>query len=163
MRIWTRGWAMLLLVALLLTAAAGCAPRPREINVYLSDDQAMFLVPVKRQVSDPSGAVQAVMAGPRADEPGLSGIFPEPVRLLGVSVDGNVAAVDFSAELRDFRSGSAGEIMLIYSVVNTLTEWPGIEAVRFLVAGEPIDTLGHLDLTEPVRRNPDLIQEPIRG
>jgi spore germination protein GerM len=69
--------------------------------------------------------------------------------------------VDFSRELLTSHwGGSMGEIMTVYSVVNTLASLPGIEQVKFLVEGEEIETLtGHLDISEPVEPDWDLAQK----
>ncbi|MBQ5389910.1 MAG: GerMN domain-containing protein, partial [Anaerovibrio sp.] len=59
-----------------------------------------------------------------------------------------------------FVGGSTGEEMLVGSLVNTLTEFPEIKKVQILVEGKEIDSLsGHLDLSRPVERMPELIKK----
>ena len=50
--------------------------------------------------------------------------------------------------------------MLVYSIVNTLTEMPTIRRVQFFRAGQSIEKLsGYLYMTTPFMRNPGIIKE----
>lgn len=137
-------------------------PKTTKVTVYFSDEQAMYLRPAAREVPadrPAAGIVEALLAGPGPGETGLRPTFPAGTRLRGVKLEGGVATVDFSQELvRNFGGGSAGELMLVYSLVNSLTQLPGVHAVRLSVEGKPLETLGHLDLTEPVTPRPDLVR-----
>ena len=62
--------------------------------------------------------------------------------------------------MKNFNGGSTGEIFLVGSIVNTLTEFPQVTSVVFMVDGKPIDTIaGHMDLTEPVKRMDNIINK----
>ena len=64
------------------------------------------------------------------------------------------AYVDFSREIVDgFTGGSAGEYLLVASLVQTVcANFRDIDAVRILVEGEDVDTIGgHLDVSRPIR------------
>ena len=51
--------------------------------------------------------------------------------------------------------------MMVNAVVCTLTEFPEIKKVKFLVEGKEIDTIsGHMDLLDPLTRNPDVLPKP---
>lgn len=93
--------------------------------------------------------------------PELNRTVPTGVKILGLSVNKGIAAIDFSEEIRSGHwGGSTGEILTVYSIVDTITELPEIEQVRFLIEGEEIETLaGHLDLSEPVHPDEGLIQK----
>jgi len=63
--------------------------------------------------------------------------------------------------VRDHPGGSAGELITVYSVVNTLTELPGVKEVRWLIDGQAVESLaGHLDLSRPVARSDEIIVDP---
>lgn len=47
---------------------------------------------------------------------------------------------------------------MIYSIVNTLTSEPSINRVQILVEDRRVGTLGTIDLTNPLIRNPGIIQ-----
>lgn len=138
------------------------AQKNRTVTVYFADAQAMYLRPARREVPadrPAAGIVLALLAGPTAEEKDLRPTFPPGTQLRGVTLAGGVATVDFSAELQEnFGGGSAGELMLVYSLANSLAELPGITAVRLTVEGRPLETLGHMDLTEPVAPRPDLVR-----
>lgn len=133
-----------------------------EITVYFPDANAEKLIAAKRQITDSSDkyaqAVNALIAGPANEAEGI-GIMPKGAKVLNVTVKDATATVDFSKEFQtNFTGGSTGEIMLVGSIVDTLTEFPEIKSVRFTLEGQPLDILGgHLDLTEPVSRMNDLL------
>ena len=135
-----------------------------DISVYYPDVNATGLVAVtktvKAQEADKyQAAVEALLAG--TDDKKLTAVFPKKAKLRKVSVSGGVAKVDFDKNLiSGFVGGSTGEEMLVGSLVNTLTEFPEIKKVQILVEGKEIDSLsGHLDLSRPVERMPELIKK----
>lgn len=135
-----------------------------ELVLYFSDDQAMYLLPERRKAAVGKGEttgeaiVRELIKGPSGA--GLKRTIPPETGLLSLSVENGVAYVDFSKGIRDSRyGGSAGESMLIYSIVNSLTELPEINQVQILVEGKKIESLyGHIGITEPLGPNPGLIQ-----
>ena len=134
------------------------------IEVYYPDDNGMKLVPVKREIEvNPykdkyTAAVEMQMRAPK--EKNLTDVFPQGVKLLSVKVEGETAIVDFDGRLsKGFVGGSTGEEMLVGSVVNTLTNYPEIKEVRFMLDGKPIETIaGHMDLSRPVKRMDGLLK-----
>lgn len=86
--------------------------------------------------------------------------FPKGTRLRSVRVQEGVAWIDFSRELREgFWKGSRSEELTLYSLVNTLTEIPEIDAVQILIEGEPASSIGgHVILDGPFYRNLELIE-----
>ena len=48
---------------------------------------------------------------------------------------------------------------MVYSLVNTLTQYDEIRRVRILIEGQAVTALsGYLNLSNPLMRNPGLIQ-----
>jgi hypothetical protein len=76
--------------------------------------------------------------------------FPAGTRLLALyELDGGQVVVDLSGEIRQLK-GSAGEQWAVAALVDTLAlDRPKLRGVRILVDGQPGETLGHLDLSEP--------------
>lgn len=134
-------------------------------TLYFSDSQASKLLAETREfVQSTEGREGLVMAtveqlteGPR--EEGHYKTIPDESELLDVKIEDTLLMLDFNHEFQENSpGGSAGEIITVYSLVNTLTELPFVEKVEFLIEGEPISTLaGHLDLTQPVARDSSLI------
>lgn len=116
-----------------------------------------YLVPVNRDVTgpvNPTTALQALLNGPLSHED-LEPSVPPTTRLLGLSIYRGLATVNFSGEIiRDFNGGALIESYLIKAVVNTLTEFPEIDRVQFLVEGEPVESIGgHILITDPIERS----------
>lgn len=146
------------------SSAASQKAAVMDISVYYPDVNATGLVAVTKTVKAQEAekykaAVEALLAG--TDDKKLTAVFPKKAKLRKVSVSGGVAKVDFDKNLiSGFVGGSTGEEMLVGSLVNTLTEFPEIKKVQILVEGKEIDSLsGHLDLSRPVERMPELIKK----
>jgi len=87
--------------------------------------------------------------GPRA---GGVAVVPPGVRARVGGVTGGVVTVDFDRD--GLAGGSLAETMLLSAIVWTMTELPGVDAVRITVAGAPAESLlGHVDTTRPLRRS----------
>lgn len=134
-----------------------------KITIYFPSSNGDKLLPVTRKINlnredKYQAVVQALIDGPATDKEGIY-IMPKNTQVLSVKVDKNIATVDFNKAFKtNFTGGSTGELMLIGSIVDSLTEFKDIKAVRFTVEGEPLEFLsGHLDLTEPQKRMNDLL------
>ena len=118
----------------------------------------MRLVEVEREiivdnsVDKYTAAVETLLEEP--EEENLTTIFPRNTGFRKVTVEGDLATVDIDGSiLKSFVGGSTGEEFLIGSVVNTLTNFPEVKRVKFLVNGQEIETLsGHMDLSTPLER-----------
>jgi len=80
--------------------------------------------------------------------------FPKGARLMRVFMDRNeIAYLDFSDELRaNHPGGTWGELITIYSLVNTVLEnFKTVKGVKLLIMGSEIETLaGHIDTRHPL-------------
>jgi germination protein M len=137
-------------------------PGTQSINVYYADNSGEYLVGEARDVegeSKPVDAIYEMMKSPV--DSSLAVLIPSTTRINSVKVfnNGN-ASVDFSQSFLDDRFQSDTiDILLVYSIVNTLTEFREIDAVKFYIDGKKIDILGQLDIEEPVYRRSDLIKQ----
>jgi len=133
-----------------------------EVNLYFSDSQAMYLVPEKRKISQtPSLARQAVVElikGPENSD--LYPTIPEGTQINEVYIADDIVYIDLSEEIfKNHPGGSSGELMTVYSIVNTLTEIPPIKGVQILVEGNEKKSLaGHIDISMPLLRDEDWIK-----
>lgn len=133
------------------------------VTIYFPDANGEKLIPTQRQINlsredKYQAVVQALIDGPISDKEGIY-IMPKDTKVLSVKVNDNIATVDFNKAFKtNFTGGSTGELMLIGSIVNSLTEFTEIKAVRFTVEGKVLEALdGHLDLTVPQERMGDLL------
>lgn len=132
------------------------------VRVYYPDDSGMRLIEVEREIlvddatDKYTAAVKALLDEP--DEENLTRIFPKNATIRSVTVANGLATVDLGGSItKNFVGGSTGEELLVGSVVDTLTNFPEIRRVKFLVDGQEIETLsGHMDLSAPLERMSDL-------
>ena len=133
-----------------------------EVNLYFSDAQVMYLEPEKRKISQtPSLARQVVIElikGPENSE--LYPTIPQGTQVNEVYIADDIVYVDLSEEIfTNHPGGSSGELMTVYSIVNTLTEIPPIKGVQILVGGNEKDSLvGHIDISMPLIRDQNWIK-----
>ena len=136
--------------------------KEREIKIYFADENASKLIAETRFVmlgagtpTDAKTIVAEVIKGPQSDR--LLPTVPAGTRLLAVYEVGDLLVLDFTHELQtNHTGGSTGELVTVYSIVNTLVEnLQRINRIRMLVEGEEVENLaGHIDLTNPL--SPDL-------
>jgi spore germination protein GerM len=128
-----------------------------EAAVYFSDAQAMYLVAEQRIVD--SGRLYAALMDELIKGPSSSALWPTippGTRVLDVHRSEAEVIVNLSAEfISGHWGGSAGETLTVYSIVHTFSALEGVESVRILVEGKPVETLaGHLFLDQSLK--PDL-------
>lgn len=97
--------------------------------------------------------------------PGAARVLPSATKIRGINIRDGFATVDFSKEVLRANVGASGEELGIQSIVNTLTELPGVQKVSFLVEGkldqEARDWWGHVGLyAQPFTRDVSKVYEP---
>jgi len=153
-----RIWIILLLAAVPLM---GC--QNDTITLYFPQGDAGYLVPEERIIGEDTdmekAAILALMAGPETE--GLSPSIPEGTALLAFRMEGKVAVIDFSEEIRTGHAGgSTGEMMTIFSIANTMGNLPTVERVQIRIEGREAETLlGHMDISGEIDPNMDLVKE----
>ncbi len=167
-------WPIIAIAA--LTVIAGIAvlvwlsgrPAPKttaEVSVYFSDEEGLYLKAEKRTIdkgelpAEARAAIDELFEGPL--NTALGNTLPQGTRLLSVTINGQTATVDLSKEVvQNHPGGSTGEILTIYSIVNTLAlNFPEIKDVQILVEGQKKDTIaGHIDVTTPLTPDMQIIK-----
>ena len=140
------------------------AKESMQVKVYYPDDSGMKLVEVEREIfiddttDKYTAALETLLEDPA--EENLTKIFPKNAAIRSVTVSNGLAVVDLDGGfLKNFVGGSTGEEFLVGSVVDTLTNFPEVKRVKFLVDGQEVETLsGHMDLSTPLERMSDLTQ-----
>lgn len=124
------------------------------MDLYFATPDADGVLPEPRTVLVADGAVakaavQELIWGPQT--PDLYPTIPKGTQLLGITIDSGLCTVDFSQEFLDNHpGGSAGELMTLGSIVQTLKQFDSIDKVQILVEGRIGETLGHVLLDEPL-------------
>lgn len=135
-----------------------------EVKLYFSTKDAMYLEAEKRKIEAGKSnkyeeTINELIKGPASKE--LNRTIPEGVKIREVRIEGNIAYLDFNQALvANHWGGSTGEIMTVYSIVNTITQFPEVDYVKILVEGQEIETLaGHLDTSIVLEPDRNLIKE----
>jgi len=133
-----------------------------DVVLYFVSDDGQALEAEIRSIVSQQGLARAtineLIAGPVSTD--LSPTLPASTILEDINItDSGLCIVDFSSELiEDHPGGSLAEQMTIYSIVNTLTQFPSVDKVQILVGGQIVDTIaGHSQITSAMSRNEDLI------
>ena len=107
------------------------------VIVYVPDEQGETLTPVGADAEDDSdqALVDALIA---------AGSLPEGVAVNSSSTADGVLTLDMNAAYGEAvrSSGTTGENMLIYSLVNTFVQARGVDSVIITVDGAPLES-GH--------------------
>lgn len=143
---------------------AGLPEETREVVLYFSDPEGKALVAEERTIPKVEGiareTIKELISGPHP-ESGLLGTIPEGTALRDINIrpDG-LAIVDFSKELiTNFNGDSTSEILTVYSIVNTLTQFDTVKEVQILVDGQVVETInGHVDVSEAMARDENIIK-----
>jgi len=131
------------------------------INIYYTDSIGEYLIGEARTLSGSGKYVDAIFEMMKDPvDSSLNKLIPETTRINGVKVEEGIAEVDLSQEFIDDRYISdVIDMLLVYSIVNTLTGFKEINSVEFFIDGEKLNSLGQFDLEEPIFRRSDLIKD----
>ncbi|MFP4015878.1 MAG: GerMN domain-containing protein [Halanaerobiales bacterium] len=140
------------------------------VKLYYSTKDAMYLQAEERSIEDDTietemgvekyrATIQQLIKGPQSSN--LADTIPDGVELINIEVNGDTAYLNFNRALvENHWGGSTGEIMTVYSIVNTMTQFPEINRVQILIEDQEVETLvGHLDLSVPLERDNGIIKD----
>jgi germination protein M len=131
-------------------------------KVYYANEEGTALLASNLKIpytgSEPEAKIvlQQLIDGPVAEE--MYPVVSDKTEILAVTTRDNLCTVDLSRAFLDKLSGVSEEVV-IYSVVNTLVELPGIYQVQFLVEGKPEKVYQTMDLTQIYERNLNVIEK----
>jgi len=154
-------FVLIIMAAYYLILNSNLLVKEENVKLYFSTSDAMYLDTEDRTVKGRNiylETVNALIKGPITSD--LVKTIPDDVEVLNISKNNDTIQVDFSEEIiTNHWGGSSGEILTVYSIVNTLTQFEGIKRVEILVEGKEVETLvGHMDLSVPIETNQDIIK-----
>ncbi|MBZ4687308.1 MAG: hypothetical protein PWQ96_190 [Clostridia bacterium] len=132
------------------------------VDLWFAGPEGDNLVKEVREIPKVEGIARATVAelikGP-SPESNLLPTIPVGTELLDINVkDNGLIIVDFSKELVENHIGNPqAEALTVYSIVNTLCQFPTVDKVQFLVDGKYVDTIaGSIDVSTALAPNTEL-------
>ena len=136
-----------------------------EVVLYFADKEGKKLVPENRKIKKVEGLARAtineLIKGP-STESDLLPTIPQGTVLKDINIkDDGLCIVDFNRKLIEKNStGVIPEELTVYSIVNTLTQFPAVERVKFRIEGQNPDSIGSVSLNDsPLMENSSLIKK----
>jgi len=161
-----------MLTIFLMISLTSCT---RSVSLYFAEytDTEAYLVKEIREIQVSKelykNVVEELIKGPQSDQ--LYSTIPSNVKVNSVKISEGTATVDFSKEIitnfQEIPHSSTTEILAIFSIVNTLTEFEEINKVKITIEGKDsgqVDGLyiedfwGHVGIYEEFTRNEDIIK-----
>ncbi|WP_304508256.1 GerMN domain-containing protein [Anaerotignum sp.] len=126
------------------------------LKLYFSNADASDLVVEDRVVEVNANQprertiLEQLISGPK--EAGHYATIPAETKIMDITTTSDgVCYVNLSQEfVTKHNGGSTGELLTIYSIVNSLAEMENVNKVQFLIEGEKMDAFkGHVDFSTP--------------
>lgn len=145
-------------------ASVGAASPQVKLVLYFANEQGTGLISQQRETTKVTGlarrALEELLQGPQENTKVVTPI-PKGTKLLDLNIKSDgLAIASFSQELsKNHGGGSMGETLTVYSIVNTLCQFPTVKHVQILIEGQKIDSLaGHIDLSVPLERDIEIVK-----
>lgn len=129
---------------------------PRTVKLHFAKDTEDGLLVEERTIQIAEGeytlgrVLEELVKGPQIQ--GAAPLVPAGTPAPTVFLRENTALVDLPAAYGRLGYGTAGEMALIYGIANTLLEFREVQQVKFLLEGKEVESLGHLSLLDPFKR-----------
>ncbi|OON90267.1 MAG: hypothetical protein ATN32_00525 [Candidatus Epulonipiscium fishelsonii] len=121
-----------------------------ELSPEIREVQVNQDVPIEQYI------IEELIKGPSIE--GLESTLPKNTIINAIKVQDTVFQIDISYEKQSKElTLPEGETLLIYSIVNSVTEIGKIQKVSFLMNGEEPDSIGEIDFSILFERNEELI------
>lgn len=134
------------------------------ITVYFGSPNSNFIISEKRKVTITANdaiekkIMEELLKGPENKD--LYPVMPENTKILSIntSKDGT-CKVNLSKEFENNAfAGSAGGLITINAIVNSLTELKTVKKVQFLIGGKVVETYSDMEFNKPFYRNENIIK-----
>jgi len=115
----------------------------------------IYFVPVTRQIlpqNDPLATVVLELIQGPAVGSGLHADIPVSTELRSIKLEDGIVYVDFSSELTNYGGGTAAENAMLGALVLSLTDIPGVKAVKITINGQTPMLPEGTDVSQPVTR-----------
>jgi spore germination protein GerM len=119
-----------------------------------------WLVEEEVEIEVTNGAIaRAVIEEIIKEENRSKYMIPEGTDLLSLNLKNGLLTIDFSSEFKNTNLGHGYEYLMIYTLVNSLTEFSSIDRVQFWIEGNVVESLSHIYVKEPFERDESIIAD----
>lgn len=132
---------------------------PVRLVLYYPDKTFSNLIPEERYASFKNSPEETILSELlKGSKTGSPFAFPRGTKLLSIKRTDGTIIINFSGEfIKNFSGDEKVVLMTIYSIVNSLTEMPGVKRVEIRVKDKLLDTLGDkIKIPNPLTRNREL-------
>lgn len=132
-----------------------------KVKVYYANADSSALIGEERIIKGSHKYLEAFLELIKPPiTPGLVKLVPDTTKVIKLSDKNGNIDLDLSKNFIDDRFKSdPTDILLVYSIVDTLTEFKEINTVTFYIDGKKGSVLGQLDISGPIFRDESLIQK----
>lgn len=134
------------------------------VTLYFANSNATALKRETRRVATQDSLsmektiITELLKGPSSQE--LLAVIPQETKLLNLETNNGVCFVNFSADfVTKFTGGTNTGMLIVYSIVNSLTELDGVDSVQILIEGKTGAEFGDFVFDEPIERNKNIVQK----
>ena len=121
-----------------------------EVVLYFASADGNTLEGEVREIPKEDGIARATMnqliSGPRDED--LTATLPTGTELLDINISNGLCTVDFNEALMNGLTDSGAQLMALYSIVNTLTQFDSVEQVQILVEGQQLGEISGVDASQ---------------
>ena len=136
----------------------------REVTLYFADDTKKKLdrevrtIKITDQQPIEQYIINELIKGTKVKK--MSSVLSHKTMLVSVDVEENICYLNFKSGFVSENAGGADhEKLVIYSIVNSLTELENIGRVQFYMDGKRIDKFGDIDIKDYIERNTSIIKD----
>ena len=136
----------------------------KEINLYFADNDKKQLTRESRTIiiTDQQPIEQYIINEliKGTNSKGMKTLLSDKTVLMSVDVEDGVCYLNFKSDFLANNSGNdKHEELVIYSIVNSLTELNSIIKVQFYMDGKRVDKFGSVDIKDYIDRNKGIIKK----
>lgn len=135
----------------------------RTVKLYFADKDG-YLVPEYRtiKITDTMPVEQYIVSelikGPQNAE--LSAVISADTQLISAELSDATAYINLGQSFIDRNAGSPEkQLLAVYSIVNSVTELPGVNNVQILIGGKKVKGFDNIDLEKGLFRNEAIISK----
>lgn len=124
-----------------------------DIRLFFPRKEADILVEEVRKVNLENKKLEAVVIEELlkgTHKEGLRNVIPSGAKMLSIHLQGSVAYVNFNKALIKEKIAESEEVLIIYSIVNSLASIEDIDNVQILIEGEKKEKYSNHKLNEPL-------------